>query len=98
MLSMDTKHAGARNPRSRELPPIDARLIAPESRYEIYEGELAYVSPAAPPHGTRHSKLAALVEAHAHPDFEVASDLLTRTSETSDVAPDVSVYPDAEDP
>jgi len=101
MLSMDTKHALDTKPAldaSNDLPPIDERLIAPESRYEIYDGELAYVSPAAPPHGTRHSKLSALVEAYAHPAFEVASDTLTRTSETSDVAPDVSVYPLAEDP
>ena len=98
MLSMDTNHAMDARPPSRELPPIDERLIAPGSRYEIYDGELAYVAPALPPHATRHSKLSALVETHAHPDFEVASDLLTRTSETSDVAPDVSVYPDAEDP
>lgn len=98
MLALDTKHAmDARQP-TPELPPIDERLVAPGSRYEIYDGELAYVPPADPPHGTRHSTLSALVEAHAGADFEVASDLLTRTSETSDVAPDVSIYPDAADP
>jgi hypothetical protein len=30
--------------------------------------------------------------------FEVAADLLTRTSRVDDIAPDVSVYPDAPDP
>lgn len=98
MLSMDTKHAMAPRPPSRELPPIDARLIAPGSGYELYDGELVHVPPADPPHATRHSKLSALMESHASADFEVASDLLTRTSETSDVAPDVSVYPHARDP
>jgi hypothetical protein len=98
MLSLDTKHAMDARPRTPELPPIDERLVAPGSRYEIYDGELAYVSPADPPHGTRHAKLSALVEAHAAADFEVGCDLLTRTSETSDVAPDVSIYPDADDP
>ena len=98
MLALDTKHAMDARPPTSELPPIDERLVAPGSRYEIYDGELAYVPPADPPHGTRHSKLSALVEAHAGAGFEVACDLLTRTSETSDVAPDVSIYPDAADP
>jgi Uma2 family endonuclease len=81
-----------------ELPAVDDRLIAPETRYEIHDGELVYVSPADPPHGKRHSKVSALVEAHAGPEFDVASDMLTRTSEVDDVAPDVSVFPDGPDP
>src|SRR4051812_30641197 len=80
------------------LPSIDDRLVEPETRYEMYDGELVYVPPADPPHGIRHSKISALVEAHAAADFEVASDMLTRTSKTSDVAPDVSVFPSARDP
>jgi hypothetical protein len=81
-----------------ELPAVDERLVAPETRYEIYDGELAYVSPADPPHGTRHLQIAALIEAHTGPEFEAAADMLTRTSEIDDVAPDVSVYPDAPNP
>ena len=80
------------------LPPIDARLAAPETRYEIFDGEVVHVSPADESHGTRHSKISALVEAHAADDFDVASDMLTRTSEINDVAPDVSVFPYARDP
>jgi hypothetical protein len=80
------------------LPALDERLVAPETRYEIYDGELAYVCPADAPHATRHLQIAALLEAHTGPTFEAAADLLTRTSETDDVAPDVSVYPDAPDP
>ena len=38
------------------------------------------------------------MEAHVAPEFDVASDMLTRTSETDDVAPDVSVFPYARDP
>jgi Uma2 family endonuclease len=81
-----------------ELPPLDERLVEPETRYEMYDGELVYVPPADPPHGIQHSKVSALVEAHAGPAFQVASDMLTRTSRTSDVAPDVSVFPLAPDP
>jgi Uma2 family endonuclease len=83
---------------SLRLPAVDDRLVAPDTRYEIWDGELVYVSPADPPHGTRHVQLAALVEAHTGLAFEVAADLLTRTSEIDDVAPDVSVYPDAAHP
>jgi Uma2 family endonuclease len=81
-----------------ELPEIDDRLAPPESRYEVLDGELVYVPPADGPHGTRHSIVSALVEAHAAADFRVASDMLTRTSKIDDVAPDVSVFPRAPHP
>jgi hypothetical protein len=91
-MAFDNSRAGS------GLPAVDDRLIAPQTRYEIHGGELVHVSPADPPHGKRHSKVSALVEAHAGPEFEVASDMLTRTSETDDFAPDVSVFSDAADP
>jgi Uma2 family endonuclease len=81
-----------------ELPAIDDRLVAPDSRYEIFDGELIYMPPADPPHATRHVQISVLVEAHAAPQFEVACDMLTRTSRIDDIAPDVSVYPEALDP
>jgi Uma2 family endonuclease len=81
------------SPSRSSLPAADARLVAPESRYEIEDGRVKYVAPADEPHGTRHSKISALLEAHARADFEVASDMLTRTSEFDDMAPDVSVFP-----
>jgi hypothetical protein len=56
------------------------------------------VAPADEAHGDRHSKLLVLVEAHAAPDFNVACDMLTRTSKVNDIAPDVSVYPAARAP
>jgi Uma2 family endonuclease len=91
-MSSIALHAGS------ELPDIDDRLVEPETRYEMYDGELVDVSPADPPHASRHVQLAALMEAHTGLEFEVAADLLTRTSPVDDVAPDVSVYPDAADP
>jgi len=56
------------------------------------------VPPADEPHGTRHSKLSALLEAHAAAEYDVASDMLTRTSEANDFAPDASVFPKARNP
>jgi len=81
-----------------ELLDIDDRLVEPETPYEMLDGELVYVSPADPPHGKLHLQLAALIEAHTGFAFEAAADLLTRTSKGDDVAPDVSVYPDAPHP
>src|SRR5512142_1968505 len=80
------------------LPAVDERLVMPETRYEIEDGRVQYVAPADELHGSRHSKLSALLEAHVTPDFDVAVDMLTRTSETDDFAPDASVFPRARDP
>ncbi len=77
---------------------VDERLVMPETRFEVIDGEVVYVSPADPPHATRHSKLSALLEAFVAAGYEAASDMLTRTSEKGDMAPDGSVYPSAPDP
>jgi hypothetical protein len=56
------------------------------------------VPPSDPPHGERQSKASALIEACVRPEFAVATEVLTRVSRTTDVAPDISVYPRALDP
>lgn len=83
---------------SADWPDIDDRLVVPESRYEMLDGELIYVAPADPEHAERHVQLCALLEAHTGPAFQVGCDLLTRTSKVDDFAPDASVYPSARDP
>jgi Uma2 family endonuclease len=85
--------AGSRRP----IPPVDERLVAPESRYEVFDGKVEYVVPADEPHGIQHSKIAALLEAYAADGYDVAVDMLTRTSEKDDMAPDASVFPSARD-
>ena len=92
--SSSVRSAGPRRP----LPPVDERLVAPGAQYEIIDGKVEYVPPADEPHGTRHSKVSALLEAYAADGFDVASDMLTRTSESGDMAPDASVFPSARDP
>lgn len=77
--------------------PVDARLVAPESRYEIEDGKVVFVAPADEPHASRHSKISTLVEVHVAEGYDVASDMLTRLTETDDSAPDVSVFPLARD-
>ena len=85
-------------PRAAELPAVDERVIAPESRYELLDGRLVHVAPADLPHGVRHAQILALIEAHVGLEFQVACDMLTRTSRTDDFAPDVSVFPAAPHP
>ena len=97
-MSTNPSHVDPELPDVPDVPDIDERLVAPGARYEVYDGELVHVPPADEPHGTRHSKVVTLVEIHTGPAFDVACDMLTRTSETSDVAPDVSVFPRARDP
>lgn len=81
-----------------EPPPADERLVAPGTPYEMVDGELVHVPPADRPHGERQSQVSGLMEACVRPEFSVAIDVLTRVSRTSDIAPDISVWPRAPDP
>jgi hypothetical protein len=81
-----------------DLPAVDERLIMPNTRYEVLDGKVVYVSPSDQPHGSRHSKLQALLEAYAADGYDAACDMLTRTSAENDMAPDGSIYPAAPDP
>ena len=84
--------------RADALPEIEDRLAKPETRYEVMDGKVIIMLPADSPHGERHAKISALVEAHAAGDMKVAADMLTRTSKRDDIAPDVSVFPRARHP
>jgi hypothetical protein len=83
---------------SSRLPEVDERLVAPETRYEIEDGEEMYAAPADEPHAESHASLGALLKAHRAPGYSVAVDMLTRTSRIDDIAPDASVYPTARHP
>jgi Uma2 family endonuclease len=85
-------------PRWLSLPEVDERLVMPETRYEVEDGKVVYVSPADESHGSRHSKLSALLEAYVGEAYDAATDMLTRTSVTDDVAPDASVFLRERDP
>jgi hypothetical protein len=80
------------------LPGVDDRLVAPNTRYEILDGRVEHVAPADEPHATRHSAVDRVVGAHRASGYAIAVDMLTRTSELDDIAPDVSVYPEARHP
>lgn len=80
------------------LPPVDERIVQPDSRAEIIEGKLHLCPPADEPHGSAHLDLAYVLRAHVASGYLGAVDMLTRTSKTSDFAPDASVYPSERDP
>jgi len=81
-----------------DLPDVDERLVAPGSGYEIIDGRVVMVPPAHPPHATRQSNIAALFEAYTRDEYDVATEMLTRTSKIDDIAPDVSVFARAPHP
>ena len=98
-LSHARPAAGRPTAKSRGgLPDVDERLVMPETRFEIIDGKVELVPPSDEQHGTRHSKVSALLEAYAAAGYAVASDMLTRTSVKGDMAPDASVFPSARDP
>lgn len=82
----------------RPLPPVDERLVAPGTRYEIEDGRVRYVPHNDEPRGLCHANLAAILVAHRHPLYRVALRLLTRVSLIDDFAPDACVFPIEEDP
>ena len=87
-----------RRARAVPLPAVDERLVMPETRFEIIDGEVVDVPPSDEPHGTLHASLSAILAVHAGPGFSTAVDMLTRTSAKGDMAPDASVFPAERDP
>lgn len=80
-----------------DFPRVDERLAPPETRLEYLHGGELFAAPADPPHATRHADLAFVLRATVAPGFTAAIDLLTRTADASDFAPDASIYPSALD-
>jgi hypothetical protein len=81
-----------------ELPPVHEALLADETPYEMYDGRLTRVASANPPHAIRHTEVAFVLRANTAPGYISALDLKTRVDQTSEVAPDASIYPAEADP
>lgn len=93
-LAPGAVHSGSmRLPAADGLPGLDPddHLVEPGTRYEVFEGERVYVSPARPGHGDIHNQLDMVIRHHAAPGYKASSDLLTRRSQDSDFATDTSV-------
>lgn len=84
---------GALDAPGRARPPsIDDRLAPPETRLEYLDGIEIFAAPAAPPHAMQHFDLTYVLGAHVATGYRGAVDMLTRTGETSDFAPDASIF------
>ena len=68
------------------------------ARWELLDGERIQIPPAEEPHAALHLALGYVLRAHVAEGFAVAFYMLTRTSEDTDIAPSVSIYPTARNP
>jgi hypothetical protein len=94
-----TATAGAlRLPPSREFPPVDDRLVEPESREQLVRGRRVVAMPANPPHGDHHFKLDYVIGAHLKEGYVGSTDLLTRSAPRSDFATDTCIRRKGIDP
>jgi hypothetical protein len=66
-------------------------LVEPETRQEMFRGQIVDVQPARPGHADLHSRLNKVLDHHAVDGYASSSDLLTRRSMNSDFATDASV-------
>jgi hypothetical protein len=100
MLAHSSAARAAPPPARREppLPDVNDRLDPPETRIEVLDGKKIVSMPADPKHATKHCDTTAVFHAHVAEGYTAAVDMLTRTSRTSDFAPDVSIFPSAPDP
>ncbi len=69
-----------------------------ESRIEMVRGAELFAAPAGEWHATLHADLAFLLRALVAPGYVAAVDMLTRTGEATEVAPDASIFPAERDP
>jgi hypothetical protein len=83
--------AALRLPPAAEPPPIDERLVRPETREQIVRGRRVLALPANPAHGDRHFELDYIIRAHVKEGYVGSTDLLTRSAERSDFATDTCV-------
>jgi hypothetical protein len=87
-----------RLPASQDFPPLDERLVQPETRDEVVRGRRVLAMPSNPPHGDRHFRLDYVIGAHVKEGYIGSTDLLTRSSESSDFATDTCIRRDGTDP
>jgi len=83
---------GAGSDHDARLPGVDERLVQPEMRSEYVEGIEIFAAPANPPHAMDHARLAYVLGSVVKTSCRYAVDMLTRTTELSDFAPDASVF------
>jgi RNA polymerase-binding transcription factor DksA len=81
-----------------EFPAIDDRLVEPETRTEMIDGEFRQALPGEPPHADTQCDVSYVIRANVVPGYVASTDLLTRVSEDSDFATDACIRRDGIDP
>jgi hypothetical protein len=79
-------------------PRLDEHIVQDETREEMVRGRKVMALPANPPHADRHSQIDYAIRAHTAPGYIAAVELLTRVSQDSDFAADLSVRREGIDP
>ncbi len=84
---------------STPFPPIDEHIVRPEvSRDEVIRGRKIVTMGANPEHADAHTRADFVLAAHVCDGYVVSSDLLTRVSQGSNFATDVSIRKQGTDP
>ena len=77
---------------------MDERLVAPEAHAEIIDGRVILAPGSTEARGTLHADAGRLLAAVVAEGYSGALSMLTRTDALTDIAPDVSVFAEGEDP
>ena len=98
--SFDAPKATRANARKKKsFPPVDDHLVVPEvTRDEMIRGRKVVAMAALPPHADAQTGANFLLAAHVAPGYIASTELLTRVSEGSDFATDVSIRKEGIDP
>ncbi len=83
---------------SHPPPPVDDHFVREGARVEVVDGQAVMAPPSEEPHANSHFALSYVLGAHVATGFRGAVDMLTRTGDKSDFAPDASIYPAERDP
>jgi hypothetical protein len=98
MLASGDNNAAACAPvRHDARPSLDERLVVPETNTEVIDGIAMETAGASPTQAMLHVAIACLFYACLAPGYAAAIDMLTRVDEDNDLAPDVSIFPEAPD-
>jgi hypothetical protein len=96
---LDSRSDSRIRPRKKSFPPVDDHLVVPEvTRDEMIRGRKVVAMAALPPHADAQTGANFLLAAHVAPGYVASTELLTRVSEGSDFATDVSIRKEGIDP
>jgi hypothetical protein len=81
------------------FPPVDQHIVKPEvTRDEIIRGRKVIAMPADAPHADQEVRLSFVFAPHVRPGYVPSADLITRVSEGSNFATDLSIRKGGTDP